>query len=58
MARKTTNFITYQELRDKALDEDIPDNKVSIGIWAQNNRYYKKRIQKDNKVKIYYFKNE
>jgi len=56
MENKQKELITYQQLKDIALKELIADNKVSVGIWAQNNGYYKIRKQKDNKVTTYYLK--
>lgn len=52
----TMNFITYEELRILAIKEDIPDNKVSIGIYAKMNGYYQIKRQIDKKTKILYYK--
>jgi len=56
MEKQKTEFQTYEQIREKALKENANDNRVSIGIWAQNNGYFKMRKQIDNKVKTYYFK--
>lgn len=50
------NFITYEELRILAIKEDIPDNKVSIGMYAKMNGYYQIKKQIDKKTKILYYK--
>ena len=47
-------YITYQELREKALLENVKDNKVSIGCWAKAKGYIKKKRQKNNVVTFYY----
>ena len=47
-------IITYTELRDIALKNNIADNKVSIGLWAKFMGYKKRRIQDEGKVYIYY----
>ncbi|SFL62129.1 hypothetical protein SAMN05216357_1355 [Porphyromonadaceae bacterium KH3CP3RA] len=50
------NLINYQDLRVLAVSQGVPDNKVSIGMWAKANGYYKMRKTKDGKVTIYYYK--
>ena len=50
------NLITFDELREIALKNGIVDNKVHIGIWAQQNGYIKRRIQKNYKIRYYYEK--
>ena len=47
-------LITYNELRELALKENIKDNKVSIGMWAKIKGYTKKKKQKNNVVTFYY----
>lgn len=47
-------LITYTELRDIALKNNIADNKVSIGLWAKFMGYKKRRIQDEGKAYIYY----
>ena len=47
-------LITYTELRDIALKNNIADNKVSIGLWAKFMGYKKRRIQDEGKTYIYY----
>ena len=49
-------LITFDELRKEALKNGVIDNKVHIGIWAQQNGYIKRRIQKNYKIKYYYKK--
>lgn len=48
-------YINFEELRKLALVEQIPDNKVSIGIWAKIKGYKKKRKQKHNVVSVMYY---
>jgi len=56
MEKQNFELLTYEQIREIALKQNISDNRVSVGIWAQNNGYYKKRKQIDNKVSTYYFK--
>jgi hypothetical protein len=56
MKNNEIEYLTYQQLRETALKELIADNKVSVGIWAQNNGYFKTRKQINNKVTTHYFK--
>lgn len=54
-----TDLITYEELRQIALKDNIADNKVSIGIWAKINGYEKvKREIRNNKFVWLYRKND
>jgi hypothetical protein len=56
MEKQNFELLTYEQIREIALKQNIPDNRVSIGIWAQNNGYFKKRKQINKKVLTYYFK--
>ncbi|MCM0383669.1 hypothetical protein J8K87_05500 [Bacteroides fragilis] len=47
---------TYEQVRELALAQHVDDNKTSIGVWAKQNSYFKKRRQKDNKVYTLYIK--
>lgn len=47
---------TYEEIREQALNDNVDDNKVSIGIWARLMGYYKIRKQINNIQNTYYFK--
>ena len=58
MEKPKTEFINFEQLRQIAISNNIPDNKVSIGIWGQNNGYFKKRIQINKITSINYFKLE
>ncbi|MCS2964163.1 hypothetical protein NXY15_25250 [Bacteroides thetaiotaomicron] len=50
------NEIAFLQLRELALAQHVDDNKISIGVWAKLNGYFKKRRQKDNKVYTIYIK--
>jgi len=56
MEKQNLELLNYEQIREIALKQNISDNRVSVGIWAQNNGYYKKRKQINNKVSTYYFK--
>ena len=47
---------TYEQVRELALAQHVDDNKPSIGVWAKQNSYLKKRRQKDNRVYTVYIK--
>lgn len=49
--------LTYEELREKAINEGIKDTKVSIGMWAKI-KGYKKLYRKiiNNKFTWVYIK--
>lgn len=50
---------TYEELRQIALKENVPDNKVYIGIWIRLNGYKKiKRTIVNNKFVWLYDKTQ
>lgn len=49
-------LISYQDLRVLAVSQGVADNKVSIGIWARLNGYYKKIKKENYKQTTYYFK--
>ena len=51
---RMNKMITFKELRNIALKNGVVDDKVHIGIWAQQNGYIKKRIQRDYKIGYYY----
>ncbi|MCE9001222.1 hypothetical protein ACIXUF_18915 [Bacteroides fragilis] len=48
--------LTYEQVRKLALAQHVDDNKTSIGVWAKQNSYLKKRRQKDNRVYTVYIK--
>lgn len=48
--------LSFDELRELALAQQVEDSKTVIGIWAKLNGYSKKRKQKDNKVYTVYTK--
>lgn len=52
------DLYTYEQIRIKALNDNVDDNKVSIGIWARLSGYFKIRKQKDNVQTTYYFKKD
>jgi hypothetical protein len=52
----SNDLITFEQLRLIAVKNNVPDNKTEIGIWAKNNGYYQMKKRKDNKVRIYYYK--
>ena len=35
--------LTYQEIRIKALKNNVRDNKLQIGMWSKFNGYMKRR---------------
>ena len=43
---------TYEQIRAKALKQGVKDNKVHIGLWANN--YLKTRRKENGKVSTYY----
>lgn len=51
-----TELITFQQLRELALAQNVDDSKITIGVWAKLNGYSRKRIQRDNKVSTVYIK--
>lgn len=48
--------LTYEQVRELALAQHVDDNKISIGVWAKQNDYFKKKRQKDNRVYTVYIK--
>jgi hypothetical protein len=48
-------LLSYADIRDIALLENVPDNKVTIGIWAALQGYTKKSMRKRNKMKVFYY---
>lgn len=52
----TQQEYSYDELRKIATSHNIEDNKVSVGIWAKLNGYFKKKRQRDNRVQTFYIK--
>lgn len=48
--------LTYEQVRDLAIARYVDDNKISIGVWAKQNGYIKKKKQKDNRVYTIYIK--
>ena len=51
-------FYTYQDIRVMAIKDGIPDNKVSIGIWAKLKGYYQTKKMTDGKSTILYYKKD
>lgn len=48
--------LTYAQVRELAIARYVDDNKISIGVWAKQNGYIKKKRQKDNRVYTVYIK--
>lgn len=48
--------LTYEQVRELAMAQYVDDNKISIGVWAKQNGYFKKKRQKDNRVYTAYIK--
>lgn len=48
--------LTYEQVRERAMAQYVDDNKISIGVWAKQNGYFKKKKQKDNRVYTVYIK--
>lgn len=48
--------LTYEQVRELAIAQYVDDNKISIGVWAKQNGYFKKKKQKDNRVYTAYIK--
>lgn len=48
--------LTYEQIRELAIAQYVDDNKISIGVWAKQNGYFKKKKQKDNRVYTAYIK--
>lgn len=48
--------LTYEQVRKFAITQYVDDNKISIGVWAKQNGYIKKKRQKDNRVYTVYIK--
>lgn len=48
--------LTYEQVRELAIARYVDDNKISIGVWAKQNGYIKKKRQKDNRVYTVYIK--
>lgn len=46
--------LTYEEIREKALKQGVPDTKLHIGLWAQFNGYVKQRKSRSGKSKYLY----
>ena len=40
---------TYEEIREKALKHNIPDNKFQIGMWAQFNGYMRRKVHRNGR---------
>ena len=39
--------LTYAQVRELAIARYVDDNKISIGVWAKQNGYIKKKRQKE-----------
>lgn len=48
--------LTYEQVRELAMAQYVDDNKISIGVWAKQNGYFKKKKQKENRVYTAYIK--
>lgn len=48
--------LTYEQVRELAIAQYVDDNKISIGVWAKQNGYFKKKKQKENRVYTAYIK--
>ncbi len=51
-----SEYITYKDLRLLAIKDNIPDNKISIGIWAKINGYFQIKKRIDNILTVLYFR--
>lgn len=52
---KEKKYLTYEEIRELALKEQIADNRVSVGMWAKFKGYKQQRIQRNKELRIYYY---
>lgn len=52
----TKKTYTYDELREQALKDGVKDNKVHIGVWIQQQGYFKTIKQVNHVRKAHYFK--
>ena len=39
--------LTYAQVRELAIARYVDDNKISIGVWAKQNGYIKKKRHQD-----------
>jgi len=39
MEKQNFELLNYEQIREIALKQNVSDNRVSVGIWAQNNGY-------------------
>ena len=46
--------LTYHEIRIKALKNNVRDNKLQIGMWAQFNGYMKRRVHRNGRYYTVY----
>lgn len=53
---KDCQELTYEQVREFALARHVDDNKTSIGVWAKQNGYFKRKKQRDNRVYTVYIK--
>lgn len=49
-------LITYEDLREIALQNGIEDSKIVIGLWAKQNGYIKTKKMINNKSFTAYYK--
>lgn len=49
-------YYTYEQLKEKATKEGIPDSRMYISFWAQTHGYVKVRKQINHIRKTYYLK--
>lgn len=52
---KEENRMKFDDLRDLALLNGIPDNKIYIGVWAKLNGYIKKSSKDKNRKNYNYY---
>lgn len=57
--KELEQLFTFEELRDIATNENVADNKVSVGLWAKIKGYKKaKRVIRNNKFVYLYRKDD
>lgn len=47
--------LTYKQLREIAISQGLPDNKITIGIWAKLNGYIRHHIAKPDGKQWYFY---
>ena len=52
-------YYTFEELKEIAFNNGIIGNRVTIGIWAKMNGYFKKKKQiNKHRITLYFNMNE